>query len=486
MSLEHKILQITKPTIKVDEMSIIDRESNTDNQVISDSQVKPSEFMGFFIPFVIINGYEYTTQDILSLELNVSDFVPILKLRLLDNNTLFQGRHFPRDGDVVSLLIKPHDRKKYKDVRIDFDILSVIPNLGNKLNNILTFNITGQMKVPGLFGEVIKSFPSISSYDCLLQVSQDLSLGFATNVEDTKDVMTWINPNNPVIDFIEETTMNSYKDDESFFVSFIDQWYNLNLVNINSIFTVDGDLEESEIFLRNMPQLAKDSKEGDGATKSYFYLTNLQSLQGTSKYITYRMINNSGDVFLTNGYKRYAQFFNILDDPKNGNFISEYVDPLTTKGSDSLVHLKGRYIGDIDKRKPEGVIDKQIKYKYLGKQTKNVHENYLYSSILNYQNREEILKMGMIVDMVVADLTITKYQRVLIAIYDYGEREKEVYDKDRKNMNDEEDGATRNNGRLNSFLSGWYVVIGIEYLYSFPGPIRQRLTLVKREFSPVS
>jgi hypothetical protein len=38
------------------------------------------------------------------------------------------------------------------------------------------------------------------------------------------------------------------------------------------------------------------------------------------------------------------------------------------------------------------------------------------------------------------------------------------------------------NGVLNEFLTGFYVVSGVEYIYTEPGPLRMKLRLQRREY----
>lgn len=483
MSLENKILTLTEATIVLDEISIIDRESGTDNQKMKDVQVKPSEFIGYVFPYIIINTYEFTTDEIYSFEMNCYDFLPICRIKVFDKTTQFSGKYFPKDGDVISVFLKSPNKELYKDVRIDFDFISIDP-ITNK-SELTSYIIIGQMKVPGLYGEYCKSYVQKTSFDTLMDVSQELKLGYASNIEDTADKMTWINPFDTNYKFIEDTVKKSYLNEDTFFISYIDFYYNLTFIDLNRIFA-DGDVEETEIFLKNLPTLGLTEEETAGKMDGYQIFSNLKQLQGTSKYVTkFRPVNNTGQIFLRNGYKRYAQFFDVGEsDEKNGKFISEYVDPFTTEGTDSLVHLKGRYVGDIDNRKHEGLTDFHLKYKYLGKQNTgsngNVHDNYLFSHVLNYQNNEEVYKMGMVMDLEVMDLTLYKYQKIFLAVYDYGQKEKEMY-----NASDPENEEDINNRpRLNKMLSGAYVINGIEYVYSYPGPIKQKIRLIRREFDP--
>ena len=109
--------------------------------------------------------------------------------------------------------------------------------LGSNQENIYT--ITGSLFIPGLYGDTIKALPKLKSIDALKKIATDLKLGFATNEESTNDEMTWINPNSTVANFIKNITDRAYKNETSFFTSFIDVNYILNFIN------VDEDVKEN-------------------------------------------------------------------------------------------------------------------------------------------------------------------------------------------------------------------------------------------------
>lgn len=492
-NLDGKILSVTEPNVFwLDDMEILDRESPGGSQ---ESAVKPSKFIGSVIPYVTINGMEISADMLLYFELNTSQFLPTLRLRIRDTSMLFMGRHFPKDGDVVNFLIRANNESVFKPIRIDFDIIGIAPGYSIDPRASQTFNITAQMKIPDLLSEDCRAYKELTSFDTLLELSQQLGLGFSSNVEDTTDTMTWVNPCDTRLKFIKDITSNSYLNDDSFFISCIDTYYMLNFVNLNSLFSTDESIEDSELYLLNPGDMKMDWDDDTGTGKSAQMLTNLHQYQGNSQYVSkHRMINNSGRIFLTNGYKRFAQFYEINENGKNGEFISEFVDPLTTDGTEDKIHLKGRYVGDIDNRKTEGIAENQVKFKYLGKQQPlpegNVHENYLFSNILNFQNNEETFKMGMIVDLDMVNATLYRYQRIPIFIYDYGHLEKKIYEEGAQVRGDEikdsdtVDSEGQQTGRLNKFLSGFYLIVGINYFWTAPGPIRQRLVLVRREFDP--
>jgi hypothetical protein len=118
----------------------------------------------------------------------------------------------------------------------------------------------------------------------------------------------------------------------------------------------------------NNPDLFLNGENKENKLESPLMLTNHGDYQGTSKYLSnYQMFNKSGEIFLSNGYKRYSQFFEC----ENDQYLSEFVDPLTTSGADNKVHLKGRYING----EPEGIKETHIKYKFLGKQDSREDDN---------------------------------------------------------------------------------------------------------------
>lgn len=465
---DNMILTVTEPTIIVDAMEVADLE--TDAAEEKSLNVTSSKITGLILPYIIINKYEFTLEHLISFELKNEGFLPTLTLTVADVNGLFMNRQFPNDGQVISFYIRAGNETTFKPIRIDFDILSIQPHSKVGKGGTNKFTFSGQMKVPKLLTEYCEAYPEMSSFDALLEVSQKLELGFASNVDTTEDIMNWINPNDTTLKFIKDITTHSYVDENSFMTAFIDPYYTLNFVEVNKLFATEVEFLESEIYMANVPDAIVGIE--DAIAKAPLLLTNHKQYAGGSKFISgYKMFNNSGKIFLKNGYKRYGQYYDIIED----TFVSEFVDPLTTEGSDSLIHTKGRYIDGA----PEGIVDEHVKYKYLGKMDygddTNVHENFLFSDVINYQNNMEIYKVGMVIDLDIADLTLVRYQTIPIIIV---EEEPNAQDL----AVDSNVGTDYENTNINRFLSGNYIIAGITYKYNIPGPIKQTLTLLKREF----
>jgi hypothetical protein len=471
--LNTEILTLSEPVIKLDELQILNAEKDQNIAGIT-----PSKIVGGFIPYIVINNFEINLSDLLSFEMDSSNFIPTISVTFYDRTNLFTTRHFPKDGDVISLYIRSNgDELTYKPVRIDFDVLRITPSnsSGDRANK---FSLYGQMKVPGLLTERIESYEG-SSFDALINISEELGLGFASNIDFTNDNMVWINDNSSRAAYIKNIVKKAYLNDNSFLKVYIDNYYNLTLVEVNRMFSVKDDMPISEISPTNMMESFSnyDNKTNKSVPN---ILTNHHQFSGTNRFISkYSPLNNSASIFLRNGYKKFAQFYETDED----NFISEFVDPLTTEGTESMIHLKGRYVNG----KPEGIADNLNKYQYLGKQdsseTGNVHINFKYSEVLNKQNLSEVLKMGLVVDLNATNMSLYKYQRIGVIICQYGETEKNIKLEANKKLNKESYEDENSSFIINEFLSGYYVINNIKYLYKKNGPLRQRLTLIKREYN---
>ena len=230
-----------------------------------------------------------------------------------------------------------------------------------------------------------------------------------------------------------------------------------------------------------------DGQQGDTPN----YLTNMIQAQGGARYISkHQMVNNSGEISKANGYKRYTQYWDLNEKV----WVSEFVDPLTNDTPGMIPATKGRILdGEV-----EGPRNDQVKYKYLGTQGDNVHPEYQYSTVLNYQNITEINKMGMIIELDTVNPALVRYSRIYCQILEYANPvQSTLLAPDNDNIEGEQAPQTRpnepdandtqsQNGVVNEYLSGFYVIAGVEWIFSKPGPLRMKLKLQRREFTPTT
>lgn len=489
-SIERNILTVLKPTIVLDELSILDLESGTDNSSNQTIKEKPSKFTNV-IPLIRINQYDVTADRLELFELNCTGFYPTCRFSFYDRDGLFTARNFPKDGDIIQAYMRSAGNETtFKPIRIDFTIEDIKPILGGgSTDSASLLLVEGRMNIPNLFTEKVE-YQNGNSWDSLLNIAEGLQLGFASNIDNTDDFQVWTNPYDTSMKFIQDIVANSYLNDDSFLTAYIDAYYNLTFVEVNRLFGQEDDIERSLIHSQN----AADTIGADTEEEEIIFpnmLSNLIQLQGTSRYISnYQQINKSGLVSKDNGYKRYTQFWDL----DNREFISEFVDPIVNNTPGMIPATKGRIInGEV-----EGPRNEQVKYKYMGTQGDNVHPNYMYSAILNYQNLVEITKFGMIVDLDVFNPAIWRYSRIYCQILEYSDMTKRILtapDKEEvpnnaQNRTETEDNvgndSSSQTGIINEYLTGFYVITGIDYILTKPGGIRQRLHLYRREVTPTT
>ena len=494
-AVERNILTIIEPTIELDELEIPDVESGTDNSDGDTMKEKPSKF-STMIPIIRINSYEVQGDRLEMFELDCTSFYPTCRFSFFDRDGLFTARFFPKDGDIIQLYIRSQgDETTFKPIRIDFTVEDIKPlGGGGATNTSPQLMVEGRMHVPDLFTEKVQ-FQDNTSWNSLSSIAEELKLGYASNVEDTTDQQIWTNPYDTAEKFIQDITSNSYLNDDSFFTAYIDPYYYLTFVDANKFFGQEDDLETSQMFQQNAMDTMGSGDQGDSEFTFPNLLSNKLEFQGSARYIAkYQQVNKSGKISKNNGYKRYTQYWDL----NAKEFISEFVDPITNDTPGMIPVTKGRTInGEV-----EGPRENQVKFKFLGTQGDNVHDNYYYASIQNFQNLAEINKLGMVLELDTINPAILRYSRIYCLMFEFAQNVKGVLtapendenapnDSQRRKATEDNAGSDPNSqsGVINEYLSGFYVITGIEY-YLTKGPqaggagLKQRLHLRRREVTP--
>jgi hypothetical protein len=492
---ETKILQITKPEIQLDPLRILDLDTK-------DGGAKMSEIYGYYVPYVTINGEPMGFNSIENLTLDCEGFVPRLSMYFIDYDNVFTAKGFPGDGKVVSVYISGPSDDTFKPIRIDFDVESIQPFAGGD-SDYKRFTLNGKMRIPYLYRDVCEFYQG-TSFQTLLEISKNLKLGFASNVENTIDEMSWINPADTTERFIKDITLASYNDDESFFVSFIDPYYNLNFVEVNRLLSLEKDVEISYNYMLSNPKAFLEDPDINDKMKieEGGILSNALSLSGTTrKFDKYVPYNNTARIVTKNGYRKFSQHYDVAEKI----FISEFVDPISSKDPTTL-KLKGR---NVVTRNYEVLPEYELttlpfKTKYLGKQNDNMHPNFTYAIVLNHQNIVEMSKIGMEVYIEGINPALHMFQRVLVLVYNYGSNMNSLLNPEERKNNPLYDtpeiqnqapqasefsqnssfnaGGDAMSSTMNSLLSGFYLIKGFTYIYQKGRNLRTKVILGRREF----
>src|ERR1035437_5764773 len=103
MSLDKKILTITKPTIAIEQM---DQVNTADPNAPITSVENKFKQAGAIWPVVEINKYQFNENEINSLYLDETGFIPRIRIGVTITDGIFLSKFFPKDGDPMSLFIR--------------------------------------------------------------------------------------------------------------------------------------------------------------------------------------------------------------------------------------------------------------------------------------------------------------------------------------------------------------------------------------------
>jgi len=478
MSLDRKILTITKPTIQIEQM---DQPNTADPNMPLLSTENRFNQAGDRWPLIEINKHQFGENDIDSFYLDETGFIPRIRIGVTITDGLFMSKYFPKDGDPMSLFIRSKT-DEFKPIRCDFEItfVNAFPSK-SETGDVQAFTIEGILRVPGLYGEWCKTFKDKTSFDAIIDICNELKVGFASNETTTNDKQSWINPFDTYEKFINDVTLASYKDDDSFFKGFFDHYYYMNFVNMNNQFSDEFELEDAIETLTFNDDFFKDKRIEKIDTQ--IMLLNSNQVRATGNYIQgYTLINKAGQVVIDNGYRRFLQHYDAQlseTDPQK-KYKSYFVEPLSTKGTDNKILLKGRPKEDFFGSGPDRSNSKFNKHKWFGTQyglpDGNCHENYLHAIVQNRQNNEEIEKMMLRVNLGKCNFNLYRGQRVPVLIVNVANQSRQKQTADDSQSDD-------SSFSFDKFLTGYYTIYGMTYSWSSSdGLFVQELMLTRREW----
>jgi hypothetical protein len=346
-----------------------------------------------------------------------------------------------------------------------------------------SYTIMAEVRIPKLYKHICKSFNGNSS-DALLKIAEDLNLGYASNETKTKDTMNWLSPNLDYQTLIRDIVNNSWLGEEDYFDCWIDQYYNINLVNLKKQFDdVNPKLENMRVAYG--ADSFGDVFPGGGAPETFeiefpLILTNSTQFSKSPMFITDMSIEqNAGSINKDLGYFQKIQFYDsklVSDKPKN-KFVEYDIESVTNKnlGSRDTIN-KGRLGEDIYKE--------EIKKTYVGTiYFDNVHENFQQASAQNILNRNDSYKIILKVKNRAWTPFLYRGQNLPVAIFSEGsstDAASSSYNPVAGEKSTLSNSSDKRN--INAFLSGNYVVLGFNIEYDGEG-IYQSMVLGKKQWA---
>lgn len=407
-------------------------------------------------PFVKINGYgPFSTKELISFTLKVNDFYPTCNLTIKTGSGVFLTSAFPKDGDLINVFIGNYS-DEFKPIRADFLIVNVSTSKSlDREGDEMVINVSGILNIPLLYADVCSSIKDVTSYEALFKISTDLKLGFASNEKKEKlqDKQTWLAPYISYIDWINDITTHSYKDDFSFYDCWIDQYSTLNFVNLNSTMSIPDDWKTKDGKSRGSFNKGHGSGEFVDHFKEPILLTNEREAKASNGFFNkFSLNNNAGLINLQNGYFRHLYFYD-----KNTEEIRNWeIKPSITKGSSkSKVVMQGRAGEDNYKN--------EKRYNYAGIQYSlpehNVHKFWKHSQFQNHQNINFISKMSITLEL--SNLNPNLYRgQVIPVVFMLTQHDERIKKGAKKDDSHEKIGLS-----VDRFLSGQYTILGMIYNY---------------------
>lgn len=465
------ILVIDDPTIELEELSITDYESDSDNQKdgLYNNSVRSNA--ASLSPIIKINNFIINATYLQEFEIDCTGFVPECTVSFYDVSEQFTELNYPKDGDLMKVYIGTGGKEEtWKPIRIDFQIMSIEPFFenGNK-----GFTIEGEMEIPSFELEKCEVFKDKSSFDACREIAKNLKLGFSSNIQGTDDSQTWINNYGTEHSLINRIVSHAYLDEKSFITAFIDPYYYLNFVECNAIVN-DADNDERSIEELDHIKYISDSINADPDFKDTEeneapdFITNSNYFSTSNIGIGYYgQVNNCGEITHHTGKKIYTRYW----DDNEEEYRVEFITPFISEGQNLKQITQSE---DNDKS-----VKENTKKLIMRAQTENMHKNYNYAEICNKLNLREINKYGLSVVLTGFNPQITRFQKKYVAIYTQSFMVKsDIMDKE---IEDEGQSSTKldEDMLLNEELSGFYTVTGIIYSLQ-EGYLTTQLELRKR------
>lgn len=449
------ILVLDDPTIELEELSIVDAESNTENQDSNtDNGNHVASVESNISPIIKINDFLINSINLDGFEIDCTGFVPTCTVSFYDASNMFTELYYPKEGDVMKIYISPGGKEEtWKPIRIDFQILNI-----SEWNDegTIGYTIEGEMKIPSFELQKCEVFKDKTSFEVCREIAKNLKLGFSSNIQSTDDAQVWINNYGTDARFLQRIVSHSYYDENSFMTAYIDPYYYFTFVECNSIIN-DADNDgttidalptavylASEIHTNSNYNDVEDRTAPDFLTNSNEYVT---SNIGISDY---GVINNSGSIVQQYGYKTYVKYW----DDREEEYIVEFITPFISEGA-NIQHMTVN-------EKDENAVKNNVKKLSMRAQTENMHKNYNYAEVCNRLNLIEIDKYGINLMIPGFNPSLTRFQKKYIAIYTQGDMAKS----EMMLTEEAEKGSTDISLKdevLNTTLSGFYTITGITY-----------------------
>lgn len=473
-----------KKRIKLDELSLT---NSTYKKSDDNAKFELQNMAGISWPIICINDYFVQPEEIVNLEIDCTSFIPKISLELAPHTDELTSKNAPKDGDIISVFIRTTN-DIITPLRCDFIITDNRITNGNFTTRYIPqykMKMVGKLFIPGIDKRHRSYANAGTSKDTLKKMAKELGIGFATNdFDNTADKQLWLCPNTRLSDYINDIVEHSWKDEQSFFKSWIDIYYNLNFINVNkTLVSSDTDLDITAFTsTRDIQALYPIStKTSDTKAIPKMFINDSLLLNSPFYIISWEPSNKSsritkyiGSTIKSNAFIHNQNIYNSKGDPYLDIDNVQMYDP---KKLDSHIILRGRTKYNPDTAAPNDMARENLDYdemythsKWAGIQytvsdadindlnstnswSGNVNKNYYRAVDHNVINKKELDKLYIKLTVNGPCLQVLRGEKVPVIIFHNNIIENAV------NENND------NNLPLNNMYSGMYFVDGYKILY---------------------
>ena len=425
----------------------------TQDIIIRQDALSPSERIenkyGRSYPAIRLNYDTFAPTDIeaFNLTFGLDNKLPFLHVSINDKNFNQRDKNFVRKDDIMTIFVGNAIDEYHQPIKNDYYIIDA-----NVDDSTGTYFIDAVLHVPDLYYTQNRVFVDKTSIEVLQFIAEECKLGFVTNITNSNDRMNWIQyqSNDQFIAFVNG---RAYIDDNTKIEIFIDQFANLNVIDLRKSI----ESSESTTFITDIDgkMLEKDS--------------------------AFRMTNwDYGKNFETD---RYAMIDGFIPSNNEGSYARAFSEKL------NIYEIKMETMSEAD----ISVESNKSSLQYINSYTSFVNDNtfrqYDYAKQLNGNYNNHLYS-----NQKIQCSTSTYYPQLFlflglyVEIYDAYKMaevnsQEQIVNSD--NINEKVEANNKSlNFSSNEMYTGDYIVIGMAYSFKYAqlnsNEVRQHLTLMKR------
>jgi len=491
----NRIYTLFEKTIELDELSIPGTPKT--------GAQKMEDVLSVEYPLVKVNNYIFSRDELISVKIDCTDFLPTIAVSIATTDHLFLSREMPKDGDIISIAIRSKN-DVLKMIRNDYVITAVhtLPNTTLQKSPV-HMTLYGELFIPGLKSQKYDFSFEGTTFEALMDFAKRYGLGFATNEDNTNDRQVWLKANIAGDIYVNDLISKAYKDENSFYKGWIDVYYNLNFVNVNKLLLSAENDVDLAVYINNLDKnwYHGGNFESEKAQLTVKVFSNYKTFRTSSFYITsWRPFNKSSTITFEVGTKMTFEMFEhnryLYEDPLKPKYWAVTVEPIYDKEKAKksiLLRGRSRYVPSEKntelRRANYNYTQLYEKYPWLGiqytisnsdednlKWDGNHHRNYHLARVQNLINNKELDKLNLEIVVNGNNLNVIKGDKVPVIII-----KSDLDDNLRIN-------PTNFGDMVDSFYSGWYIVKGfvINWTNTNSGSIlsdfTQEFILTRREW----